>query len=49
MADEGVEILIIRDSNLGLGTQEYVQFSVYSPSLGSPGPVSQEVTTVIIA
>ena len=32
MADQGIEILIIQGSDLGLGTQEYFQFSVYSPS-----------------
>ena len=32
MADQGTEILIIQDSDLGLGTQEYFQISVYSPS-----------------
>ena len=32
MADQGIEILIIQDSDLELGTQEYFQFSVYSPS-----------------
>ena len=32
MADQWIEILIIQDSDLGLGTQEYFQFSVYSPS-----------------
>ena len=31
-ADQGIEILIIQGSDLGLGTQEYFQFSVYSPS-----------------
>ena len=35
MADQGIEILIIQDSDLGLGTQEYFQFSVYSPNWGS--------------
>ena len=32
MADQGIEILNIQGSDLGLGTQEYSQFSVYSPS-----------------
>ena len=32
MADQGIEILIIQGSDLGLGTQEYFQFSVSSPS-----------------
>ena len=32
MADQGTEILIIQDSDLGLGTQEYFQFNVYAPS-----------------
>ena len=32
MADQGIEILIIQGSDLGLGTQEYFQFSVYTPS-----------------
>ena len=32
MADQGIEILNIQDSDLGLGTQEYFQFSVYSPT-----------------
>ena len=38
MADRGIEVLIIQDSDLGLGTQEYFQFSVYSPNWGSPMP-----------
>ena len=38
IADQGIEILIIQGSDLGLGTQEYFQFSVYSPSWGSPMP-----------
>ena len=46
MADQGVEILIIQGSDLGLGTQEYFQFSVYSPSYA---PFWQEVITVIVA
>ena len=37
-ADQGIEILIIQDSDLELGTQEYFQFSVYSPSWGNPMP-----------
>ena len=32
MADQGTEILIIQDSDLGLGTQKYFQFRVYSPN-----------------
>ena len=32
MADKGTEILIKQDSDLGLGTQTYFQFSVYSPN-----------------
>ena len=32
MTDQEIEILIIQGSDLGLGTQEYFQFSVYSPS-----------------
>ena len=32
MADQEIEILIIQDSYLGLGIQEYFQFSVYSPN-----------------
>ena len=32
MADPGIEILIIQGSDLGLGTQEYFQLSVSSPS-----------------
>ena len=32
MADQGIEILIIQDSDLELGAQEYFQFTVYSPS-----------------
>ena len=32
MADQGTEILIIQGSNLGLGTQEYFQFSVSTPN-----------------
>ena len=32
MADQGIEILIIQDSDLELGTQKYFQFSVYTPS-----------------
>ena len=36
MAGQGIEILIIQDSDLGLGTQEYFQSSVYSPSWDSP-------------
>ena len=32
MADQGIEILIIEDSDIGLGTQEHFQFSVCSPS-----------------
>ena len=32
MADQGIEILIIQGSDLGLRTQEYFQFSVSSPS-----------------
>ena len=32
MADQEIEILIIQGSDLGLGTQKYFQFSVYSPS-----------------
>ena len=32
MADQGIEILIIQDSDLGLGTQKCFQFSVYSPN-----------------
>ena len=32
MADQGIEILIIQDSDLGLGTQKYFQFRVYSPN-----------------
>ena len=38
MADQGIEILIIQGSNLGLRTQEYFQFSVSSPSGDSPMP-----------
>ena len=38
MADQGIEILIIQGSDLGLGTQDYFQFSVSSPSWGSPMP-----------
>ena len=38
MADQQIEVLIIQDSDLGLGTQECFQFSVYSPSWGSPMP-----------
>ena len=38
MADQGIEILIIQGSDLWLGTQEYFQFSVSSPSWGSPMP-----------
>ena len=38
MADQEIEILIIQDSDLGLGTQEYFQFRVYSPSWASPTP-----------
>ena len=36
MADQGIEILIIQDSDLELKTQEYFQFNVYTPSWGSP-------------
>ena len=36
MADQGIEILIIQDSDLELGTQKYFQFSVYTTSWGSP-------------
>ena len=36
MADQGIEILIIQDSDLELRTQKYFQFSVYTPSWGSP-------------
>ena len=32
MADQEIEILIIQDLDLGLGTQKYFQFRVYSPS-----------------
>ena len=32
IADEEIEILIIQGSDIGLGTQEYFQFSVSSPS-----------------
>ena len=32
MADQGIEILIIQDSDLGLETQKYLKFSVYSPN-----------------
>ena len=38
MADQGIEILIIQDSDLELGTQKYFQFSIYTPSWGSPMP-----------
>ena len=38
MAGQGIEILIIQGSDLALGTQEYFQFSVSSPSWGSPMP-----------
>ena len=38
IADEEIEILIIQGSDLGLVTQEYFQFSVSSPSWGSPMP-----------
>ena len=38
MTDQEIEILIIQGSDLGLGTQEYFQFSVYSPSWGRPMP-----------
>lgn len=34
MADQGTEILIKQDSDPGLGTQIYFQFSVYSPNGG---------------
>ena len=33
MADQGIEILIIQDSDLELGTQEYFQLSVYSKAV----------------
>ena len=33
-----IKILIIQDSDLKLGTQKYFQFSVYTPSWGSPMP-----------
>ena len=36
MADQGIEILIIQDSDPEVGTQKYFQFSVYTPSWGSP-------------
>ena len=32
MADQGTEILIKQDSDPGLETQTYFQFSVYSPN-----------------
>ena len=32
ITDQRIEILIIQGSDLGLGTQEYFQFSVYTPS-----------------
>ena len=32
IAEQGIEILIMQDSDLGFGTQEYFQFSVYSLS-----------------
>ena len=38
MADQGIEILILQDLDLGLESQEYFQFSVSSPSWGSPMP-----------
>ena len=38
MADQEIEILIIQGSDLGLGTQEYFQFSVSFLSWGSPMP-----------
>ena len=33
-----IKILIIQDSDLKFGTQKYFQFSVYTPSWGSPMP-----------
>ena len=38
MADQGIEILIIQDSDLELGTQKYFQFCVYSPNWDSLMP-----------
>ena len=38
MADQGIEILIIQGLDLRLGTQEYFQFSVSSPTWGGPMP-----------
>ena len=32
MEDQGIEIVIIQDSDLGLGAQKYFHFSVYSPN-----------------
>ena len=32
MADQGIEIVVIQDSDLGLGAQKYFHFSVYSPN-----------------
>ena len=49
MADQGIEILIIQGSDLGLGTQEYFQFSLFSKLKQSYAPFWQEVITVIVA
>ena len=49
IADQGIEILIIQGSDLGLGTQKYFQFSVYSPSWGSPMPHFGRNLSVIVA
>ena len=38
MGDQEIEILIIQNLDLGLGTQKYFQFSVCSPNWGSPMP-----------
>ena len=38
MTDKEIEILIIKDSDPGLGTQEYFQFGVYSPDWGRTMP-----------
>ena len=49
MADQGIKILIIQSSDLGLGTQEYFQFSVSSKLRQSYAPFWQQVITVIVA
>ena len=49
IGDQEIDILNIQNSDLGLGNQNYFQFSVCSPNWGSPMPHFDRKLSVIVS